>query len=269
MRFKNREIILRSAAGAALLLSASAWAGIDNSKHDFGTGGGAQGAGGAGQSTEICVYCHTPHGANTALSAPLWNRPAGSATYQRYSSLGSATLDGEEIAVGSVSLACLSCHDGTQAMDVVINAPGSGGYNASGAQISTATVGSMTGGVVPNLGTDLRDDHPISIEYAGGSCSGTTADCTPSAATGDPDFVVAQYELINTQNQWWVDTTGGTANKREKTDMILYPRTFTGGSGPSVECGSCHDPHSDTAQPVSFMRISNTNSAVCLACHTK
>lgn len=24
---------------------------------------------------EVCVYCHTPHGANTTTAVPLWNRP--------------------------------------------------------------------------------------------------------------------------------------------------------------------------------------------------
>ena len=36
------------------------------------------------------------------------------------------------LSVGSVSLACLSCHDGAQAMDNLINAPGSGGYDVTG-----------------------------------------------------------------------------------------------------------------------------------------
>ena len=54
--------------------------------------------------------------------------------------------------------------------------------------------------------------------------------------------------------------------------MILYTRAFpTGGNGPSVECGSCHDPHEGEANgiDVSFLRISNVGSEVCLACHIK
>ena len=30
---------------------------------------------------EICVYCHTPHGADTTVEAPLWNKPATGTTY--------------------------------------------------------------------------------------------------------------------------------------------------------------------------------------------
>ncbi|MCK5139565.1 MAG: hypothetical protein KAQ85_06975, partial [Thermodesulfovibrionia bacterium] len=26
------------------------------------------------QYNEVCVYCHTPHSANSSINAPLWNR---------------------------------------------------------------------------------------------------------------------------------------------------------------------------------------------------
>lgn len=255
---------------AALLLAAAntGWAQVKGSKHDLGSGGLAQAT--TTNTTEVCVFCHTPHGSNTGVAAPLWNKSIPATTYQRYSSLATGTLDGAEVAVGSVSLACLSCHDGTQAMDVVLNAPGSGGYNAAGAELDAVNIGVMTGSPVPMLGPDLRNDHPVSIAYAGGACVGTTADCDPATAlTGDKDFRVAQFQAINSVDSWWVDTTSGTASQRDKTDMILYNRDFGGTPGPSVECGSCHDPHNATAQPVSFLRIANDNSDVCLACHIK
>lgn len=271
----NIRFISGGAILIALNLTGAAFAGIQGSKHDLGVG--VPEANG-----EVCVFCHTPHGANTGASAPLWNKTLSTATYLRYSDLNTATLDGSEVAVGSVSLACLSCHDGTQAMDVVINKPGSGGYNAAGSEISTTLVTNMSGSPVPMLGTDLQDDHPISIDYAGGACQGVLADCDPATQpTGDSDFVEAQYALLNTKNQWWVDVPSyatdaagavieaGTPNVREKTDMILYTRDFSGTEGPSVECASCHDPHEDTARPVSFLRIANANSGVCLACHIK
>ena len=244
---------------------------VRGSKHDLGGGGGAQST--TALTTEVCVFCHTPHGSNTGVNAPLWNKTLPGTTYQRYSSLGTASLDGEEATVGSVSLACLSCHDGTQAMDVVLNAPGSGGYTAGGSVIDAA-IGAMTnsgGDPIPMLGSDLRNDHPVSISYAGGACEGSTGACDPAiAATGDPDFEVAEYALINGTSNWWVDTAGGAAGTREKTDMILYTNTsFAGGTGPAVECGSCHDPHEGDLTAVSFMRISNDNSNVCLSCHIK
>ena len=77
--------------------------------------------------SETCVFCHTPHGSSTSAAVPLWNKTLPNpAIYTRYSSLNTSTLSGEEAPVGSVSLACLSCHDGSQAVDTVLNTPGRG-----------------------------------------------------------------------------------------------------------------------------------------------
>ncbi|MBF0309659.1 MAG: cytochrome c3 family protein [Magnetococcales bacterium] len=253
-------------AAIGLVLGAgSALAGIKGSKHDLGSGGASQ-QGATSGTTEVCVFCHTPHGANTGATAPLWNKSLPTSTYTRYSSLNTTTLDGTEAPVGSVSLACLSCHDGSQAMDVMINAPGSGGYNASGANFDAGTA--MTG--FKNLGTDISNDHPISIQYGGG---GWTEDDTVGAASHttltDGSFKDGYMASINSNPVWWVDTAGGNAGSRDKTDMILYTRTLSSKKQPFVECASCHDPHNSTAQPVAFLRISNASSAVCLACHDK
>ncbi|MEO5371478.1 MAG: hypothetical protein H7833_15530, partial [Magnetococcus sp. DMHC-1] len=161
---KISPLALASLIGVAGLMAIGvATAGIKGSKHDLGSGGASQFAATAGTG-EVCVFCHTPHGANTSASAPLWNKSLPDAgTYTRYSSLGTSTLDGAEAPIGSVSLACLSCHDGSQAMDVMINAPGSGGYNASGA--SAFSLAAMSGTPIPNLGKDLSNDHPVSIQY--------------------------------------------------------------------------------------------------------
>jgi len=73
-----------------------------------------------------------------------------------------------------------------------------------------------------------------------------------------------------------VNTTAGGDPARQKNDIILYTRDFSGVGGdanaPSVECASCHDPHvesKDAATQVSFLRVSQAGSGVCLACHTK
>ena len=253
------------------LLPQQAVAGVSATKHNLGsTGAGTNTFSGTG---EICVFCHTPHGADTSAAVPLWNRklPAP-ATYTTYNSLGTTSLDGATAPVGSVSIACLSCHDGTQAMNVMINAPGSGNYNAAGFTLagtwtgpaSTATpTGSLGYASIVNIGTDLRNDHPIGIQYGGGGQNAGS----PAGAFTDPNFKATTNANLNGQLVWWVDT--GTAG-RQKTDIALYSRdeaTVAGGNQPFVECASCHDPHTD-AQPT-FLRVSNVGSAVCLACHTK
>ena len=78
--------------------------------------------------------------------------------------------------------------------------------------------------------------------------------------------------MIGANRVWWVDTEATPNGTRQKTDMVLYTRAAAGGytgqteNEPFVECASCHDPHTSNA---TFLRIPNTGSAVCLACHVK
>ncbi len=276
--------LFRVAAGLLLagLLGAGnqALAGIANTKHNLGSTGAVAGQNKVSNTDEICVFCHTPHAADTTAPVPLWNKNLSSlGGYTTYATLNSNTLDGAMLTVGSVSLACLSCHDGTQAMDNIINAPGSGGYDATGGganglawtwsgtridangkMINAATTLAM-------LGTDLSNDHPIGIRYCGGGPNATT----PTAACTDTDFKGSgsglQNATVNSNLVWWVDTSVGTSGQREKTDMILYSRSFSGTNAPSVECASCHDPHTETN--ATFLRVSNSGSGVCLSCHVK
>lgn len=258
---------------SAILLAAGAQAQVVGSQHDLTTGGNAQGATSA--TDQVCIFCHTPHGSDTAAPVPLWNKVLGNpASYTQYSTLATPTFDSQEAPVGSVSLACLSCHDGTQAMDVVINGPGSGNYNPTGSEIDGTAIGVMTGTPVPTLGTDLTDDHPVSIQYGGGGVDATTlaTDGQETGPLGDPDFNLPFRATLNGQPIWWVDSAAGTTGVREKTDMLLYTRDDLGEQQPFVECGSCHDPHNSSTQgpgSVAFLRVSNAASQVCVACHIK
>ncbi len=166
----------------------------------------------------------------------------------------------------------------------MINKPGTGGYNASGSTLGGAWTGSHqdgtgkminTGEFIAMLGTDLTNDHPVGIQYCGGGVS-TGSASTSAASTGtcrDADFVAPTSGTIGGATAWWVDNATGGSAARQKTDMILYARapTLTGDSEsgkyqPFVECASCHDPHSTNT---TFLRISNSQSAVCLTCHNK
>jgi hypothetical protein len=65
---------------ASAQLSAPLTTGISTTKHNMGSGGtGTNKSGGTGATTEVCVFCHTPHAAEVARG-PLWNRAAGTAT---------------------------------------------------------------------------------------------------------------------------------------------------------------------------------------------
>lgn len=283
-----KNVTTHLAAGAAMLVltvgvlgSSQALAGIASTKHNLGSLG--TGVNTFSGTAELCVFCHTPHGADTTAAVPLWNRKlADPTTYTTYNSLGTSSLDGATVAVGSVSIACLSCHDGVQAMNVMINQPGSGGYVSGGSAMTgtwsgaNQTAGVIKSGLITEIGIDLQNDHPIGIQYGGGPKAGTVP-AAPANYTAslfkDADFKDANSAVLNGKSVWWVET--GTTG-RQKTDMQLYTRTGVSSLGtvttltgdqPFVECASCHDPHTDTN--ATFLRISNANSAVCLACHTK
>jgi predicted CXXCH cytochrome family protein len=115
---------------------------------------------------QVCVYCHAPHNASTTL--PLWNHtPTATVTFQMYNSSNSSTMNMTVgTAPGTVSLACLSCHDGTIGLDVVQNIP---------AGKTTTPAVKVTGSHL--LGSDLRNDHPIAVTYS------TAADPAFVAAT--------------------------------------------------------------------------------------
>ena len=235
-------------------------------------------------SAETCVFCHTPRGADATAAVPLWNRALTEpATYTTYNSLGSSSQDGANAPVGSVSIVCLSCHDGVQALNVSINAP-----RFAFAAASTAANQAASGSFVPGVSSssvDVKGEHPFGTQYGGGPLAPGGPPLAPgvylSALMRDSDFNNAQSSIVNGQSVWWVDTAGGAAGARDKTDIQLYTRlaapplnaTGVATAGqvnapePFVECASCHDPHS--AANATFLRFANTGSAVCLACHSK
>lgn len=320
------------AGGLALMaVSSVAMASVVNTKHNFSVSNMVS-SNHTTATTEICIFCHTPHGGDQTTFAPIWNRAKDTATYIRFSALGRLTFDAKEAPIGAVSSACLSCHDGTQSMDSVINSSGSdtlgmqdtnsgNGFWSQGRAMGNGSFRDANGswdGTVPVrgdmvfIGTDLSNDHPISMQYGGGGInSGAIA-----GATVDPDFaqaagaatangtapatgqpgglilvpggaasnagvgdttgavngsgtgVVGHTTTLAGADLWYVDT--GVAGY-QSTDFPLYSRTDVTGSAllqPTVECGTCHDPHSGNP---TFLRLSggNQGSQVCLTCHAK
>lgn len=281
--FDGRFVALL-AGSALMLMSGVAQAGIAGTKHDLSsTSAGPNKYTGT---AELCVFCHTPHGSATGAVVPLWNRTLTAASaYTTYAALGTTSMDGKTAAVGSVSIACLSCHDGLTAMNTMINTPGSGNAPLSGGWTTTSVppgIDTTTGkiiGATTLIGTDLKNDHPVGVQYAGGgylASANTTATGAAIANVGnDPDFFAPHAQNIGgTSAYFWVET--GVNNTKSKTDLVLYTRGDTldysggaiaGGDQPYVECATCHDPH--TAVNPTFLRTSNAGSALCLACHNK
>ena len=146
MRPMRSRIVVTIAAILAVWSSQqTGTAAISGSAHDFsGKGWG---------STELCIFCHTPHFAQTSITqAPLWNHSnTVVAAYTLYSSPSLAAALSQP---NGQSKICLSCHDGTVAVD------------------SFAVAGVMRSGVVTIGSTNriggassLATDHPISFTY--------------------------------------------------------------------------------------------------------
>ncbi|MCF6256699.1 MAG: hypothetical protein L3K25_10475 [Gammaproteobacteria bacterium] len=332
--FVKTSVATAVVLGTALAASgvfASVAGSIVNTRHNMGSQGQGPNTAAPENTAEICIFCHTPHGGSTEdaagnrVSVPLWNKQlaADVTVFSTYDQLGTSTLDAAVGEVGSVSLACLSCHDGTQAIDNIINAPGSGGYDGAGGGVdglgwawnSGDNTLDGTGRFIDSvdtdgtniwaIGTDLTNDHPISVQYGGGGYSATSPTGghfagTLSGVTRDQDFAPALQ--IGGGARWYVDNLlvnapgESAANIFDKWDFKLYTRDTTGMRAsengalfaeqdePFVECGSCHDPHFQTT---TFLRMdgatdlggtnptpagadqSNAGSRVCLVCHTK
>ena len=96
---------------------------------------------------KVCGFCHTPHRA--IAQTPLWNHSLSTAVYKIYES---SSLEADVGQPTGSSKLCLSCHDGTIALDqTVTGSSGGSTFIEPGAA---------------NLGTDLSDDHPISIFWS-------------------------------------------------------------------------------------------------------
>lgn len=91
-----------------LLISCSSFAaGIRGSKHDFSKNNWSEG--------ELCKACHIPHGANAGrVDAPLWDHTMTTQTFTPYTSKTMKATVGQP---DGLSKLCLSCHDGTVAID--------------------------------------------------------------------------------------------------------------------------------------------------------
>ncbi|MDH5444211.1 MAG: cytochrome C [Gammaproteobacteria bacterium] len=195
---------------------------ITGSAHDFSsrtyTGG------------QICVTCHTPHGSNTDVTdAPLWNHTLTTQTYTLYSS---DTLNATVGDPSGASKLCLSCHDGSVAVDSF------GGTKSAG---NTETlIGSRA------VGADgLNNDHPISFVYNKALADADGALFDPATKT--------------------VTIGSGAKQKTGTIAAVLLP-------GGTLECSSCHDVHNTFtyAQTGSrLLRISDAGSKICLSCHDK
>ena len=188
--------------------------------------------------TQICVFCHTPHGATP--NSTLWGRPdpdgplGGFLTFEQNRVRdGSGVLGIAEATIvlsskygppyeypNGASKLCLSCHDGVTALGVTVRG-----------------VDILVSGSVGNI--NLATSHPISFYYT---------DAIATAITALPKS--AAYKMPNT---------------------TIVPLDWA----ERVQCTICHEPHFDTKQgtyDLPFWRNAGSDSAadylaICIQCH--
>lgn len=267
--------------------------GISTSRHNLG---GAGVFTTSGNTTEICVFCHTPHHSATLNNIkPLWNRQSQAAlgTYTAYGTTSAGTII-NNTDLGSTTLACLSCHDGLTTFDNLVNAPGKNGVTEAGADLGwtffTLDVVASDFMTSPrlNIGTDLSNDHPVSVPYndkvAGLRPTSTIIsdiDITTGLATS-----ALGYDNGNLNKNLWA-IKGYISDTARIIDLLRE----TNGQL-RVECSSCHDPHFNNkswsevdatySSEVSDLDLEeetnglflrrvggNTGSGLCRTCHNK
>jgi predicted CXXCH cytochrome family protein len=145
-------------AVAGLFIAGTASADIAGSVHDFRTTLGM---------TDLCAVCHTAHNDTSGIAdAPLWDHTVTTTQYVPYTSdtMQSLPNDPTPVDPSGVSALCLSCHDGTVAVDAY---GGSAGDPANQIDANAAWTG-VGAGMIDN---NMSSEHPISMSYAAADTS--------------------------------------------------------------------------------------------------
>jgi len=247
----------------AALLPTSALAAITNSKHDLSSSNVTNSYRSNNAMNQICVFCHTPHGAQATQL--LWNHTATSPT-PTYSWGVPNTTAGTTLPTAGFSVLtrrCLSCHDGTVGLGSVTNLPN--GYASITMTINTIGAGPTQ---IGNAG-NMAGHHPLGIPYPGATKGSVTYNgATNQAVVGAFDYWGAQVSTAcTTPTGACTLATGGSTNG---LNVTLYGN---GGAAATltnvgIECASCHDVHNEYGN-AAFMRVVNTGSGLCLSCHRK
>ncbi len=165
-------------------------AGVASTKHNLSSSGSANAIYSSDQ-PEICVFCHTPHNAiknsGATNNLPLWNHTlSATAAYGTYTSV-TMNATPTEITTATVANAitshlCLSCHDGTVAVNSFNRASS---INATTTMAGAGqTAGVISAGRGTNLGTDLSNDHPVNFTYNSALMTADGGLKDPTALTG-------------------------------------------------------------------------------------
>lgn len=246
---KRMNIAVLGLAAVALLAwptasRAAIIKGIEGSIHDFSTNSSWNTRKG------VCSACHSAHNTDAAQVAPLWNHATTVGPFTPYIS---PTFNAGPHQPSGVSLACLSCHDGTVAINQSISGSVSG------------TNGPVYIDAGATIGPDLHTTHPISFTYDSALAAADGGLEDPAVyKIGDPKTALT-VSVAPVPPSWsGTSLTGKTIN-----EALLI--------GGKMQCASCHDVHKqEGSSPESgiLVRISGNDSTgrgslLCRTCHIK
>lgn len=205
----------------------------------------------------LCIFCHAPHhtyrlttaGATgtgplapaNATYLPLWNHTITNMVFVPYKNGPDEPINGPKRSqaidtfdkIGATSLLCLSCHDGS----VAVNEYGHSPQNPASQSGGGITIASQY-----NIGKDgyLANHHPIGFPY-------------DVVAGLDPEIFASNIAVFD-------QTYDG------KSDIIPVANLLPGGK---MECSTCHAVHNKGNSGEKLLYVSDKNSNLCFSCHNK
>lgn len=242
--------------------------GINNTVHDLrraNTLVGYKSANQADYLDRLCIFCHAPHHTYRPSTAgavgtgplapadytylPLWNHTVTQQAFTPYFNGPDQPIDGPKRAqsidlfdrIGASSLLCLSCHDGTVAVNEYGNDPQDSRSISRGASFMTSQY---------RIGGDgyLANHHPIGFEY---------------------DAVAALDSEIHDSNTAVYDHSLDASFGSPAVFPMPQEPIANFLPGGKMECSTCHAVHNKGNSGEKLLYVSDQNSNLCFSCHNK
>ena len=289
------------AAASTSFAAVAAGTGVNGSLHDMTKVVSAT----ADKMGRVCVFCHTPHNAIVASSTdagadrlPLWNHnlPSGTFSPYQWASIDNkfGGLNGGDFTItdplAGPSRLCMSCHDGSIAIDE---------HGRAMSEIGRTPIGSVNqsydGLGRSNLSKDLATTHPIGFDYNvvaasrnarahNGTGSLNTAGKYPDGTeivVSTKGYATAVDSAINDIKQGFYNPVTRDLNGKTIADNLF--------GGNIMTCATCHEVHNkenatqddftdnvkrtvlgtQQSAPNYFLYAKEKDSLICLSCHVK
>ena len=198
--------------------------------HDMSSGASPM----RGPNANACIYCHAPH---NALSSQLWNQTLSTNEYILYPD--STSTPSAPTKIGTASLRCLSCHDGSIGV---------------GRTVGIGTL-QMTGTLRANMGSQLQGSHPFSMQPQLKDDATLVSTLVASHTTKD-----STVSLV--ENNIECSTCHDVHNQYKD---LRSPKFLIRDNAGSSLCFACHDVSARTVGGINNTLIAWPNSAHALS----